>query len=112
MEIRGHPGHYRGILVAGGISARIDGVDTGEDHVRIGARTDHGSLILRLARDGDFLSGNWILGARRGTFTAEKHPQRRHGSGSPDSSPGEPTAAGPVSTGRSSRLPHSDHDPS
>ena len=72
MTLRGVPGNYRGNLSAGGMSAEIGRVEIGEDNMSLRAETDGGTLILRLLKDGTFLSGNWVLGDRRGTFTAEK----------------------------------------
>ena len=72
MTIRGVPGDYRGTLSIPGVSAEIGEVELGEGDVQLRARTDRGMLILRLLRDGDFLSGNWILGEQRGTFAAER----------------------------------------
>ena len=72
MTVRGVPGRYRGTLSAGGMSAEVHRVEVGEDNMSLWAETDGGTLILRLLKDGSFLSGNWVLGERRGTFTAEK----------------------------------------
>ncbi|MDH3224750.1 MAG: hypothetical protein OEO23_13610, partial [Gemmatimonadota bacterium] len=72
MTLRGVPGDYRGTLSVSGFSAEIGEVEVGEADMQIRARTDRGMLILRLLRDGSFLSGNWILGEGRGTVTAEK----------------------------------------
>ncbi|MGI9626221.1 MAG: hypothetical protein ACR2QM_05240 [Longimicrobiales bacterium] len=74
MTIRGVPGDYRGTLDAGGVSAEIHSVEVGEDNLNVQAQTTRGVLILRLARDGGFLSGNWVLADRRGTFSAELRP--------------------------------------
>lgn len=97
MDVRGAPGAYRGRLEAGGLSAEIVAVETGPGHMTVEADTGQGKVVLRLAVNDGFLSGNWVLGLRRGTVTAER--RRRQ--------PGVP-----VSTGRSSRPPHSDHEPS
>ena len=76
MTIRGIPGAYRGTLAAGGVSAEIRRVEVGDGDVNIRAETTGGMLlILRLLRDGSYLTGNWVLGERRGTFVA----QRREG---------------------------------
>lgn len=98
MEIRGEPATYTGLIDIGGVAARILSLEVGEDHMTVRATTSQRPLILRLARDENFLSGNWILGRQRGTIVARKRPD--HPSG------------GPVSIGRSFRPPHSDHDPS
>ena len=96
--IRGEPGSYTGVITVGSVTARIVNVDAGEDHMTVHAIASQGTLILRLAWDGEFLSGNWILGAQRGTFAGRKRPDQPSG--------------GSVSIGRSSRPPHSDQDPS
>lgn len=98
MDIRGEPGRYTGMIAVGSVAARIVTVDAGEDHMTVHATARQSNLILRLAWDGEFLSGNWILGAQRGTFVGRK-------------SPGQPSG-GPASIGRSVRPPHSDQDPS
>ena len=98
MEVRGEPGRYTGMINVGGVAARILTLEIGEDHMAVRASTRQRTLILRLARDGDFLSGNWVLGAQRGTIIANRRPDQ--------------TSGGPVSIGRSLRPPHSDHDPS
>ncbi|NNF26077.1 MAG: hypothetical protein HKN73_02490 [Gemmatimonadetes bacterium] len=72
MTIRGVPGDYRGTLSIPGVSAEIGEVDVEGGDLQLRARTERGMLILRLLRDGDFLSGNWILGEQRGTFAAER----------------------------------------
>ena len=100
MEIRGKPGSYTGTIDVGAAAARILSLDVGEGYMTVRAELRRQTLILRLARDGDFLSGNWVLGAQRGTIVANKRPGQASGSG------------GPVSTGRSGRPPHSDQDPS
>lgn len=98
MEIRGEPGGYTGMINITGVAARVTNLEAGEDHMTVHAITGEHPLILRLARDGDFLSGNWILGPQRGTIIANKRSDQSSG--------------GPVSIGRSSRPPHSDQDPS
>ncbi len=98
MDIRGEPGGYAGVITVGGVTARIVSVEAGDDHMAVHAIAAQGTLILRVAWDGESLSGNWILGAQRGTFVGRKRP-------------GQPSG-GPVSIGRSGRPPHSDHDPS
>lgn len=99
MEISGEPGRWRGRLSVGQVVAVVRRVETGPGHMRVEADTDRGRLVLRLATDGDFFSGNWTLGRQRGAVVAEKRQPYEDG-------------AGPVSTGRSSLLPHSDQEPS
>lgn len=96
--IRGEPGSYTGVITVGSVTARIVNVDAGDDHMTVHAIASQGTLILRLAWDGEYLSGNWILGPQRGTFMGRKRP-------------GQPSG-GPVSIGRSARPPHSDQEPS
>lgn len=98
MDVVGEPGNYTGMIAVGSVAARIVTVEAGEDHMTVHAITRQTNLILRLAWDGEFLSGNWILGGQRGTFVGRKRPDQ--------------PSAGPVSIGRSVRPPHSDHDPS
>ena len=98
MEIRGEPGRYTGMIAVGSVGARIVGVEAAADHMIVRATTSERTLILRLARDEDFFSGNWILGGQRGTIVGRKRPDQ--------------SSAGPVSIGRSFRPPHSDQDPS
>lgn len=98
MSIRGEPGNYTGMIAVGSVAARIVNVEPGEDHMTVHATTRQTNLILRLGWDGEFLSGNWILGAQRGTFVGRRRPDQRSG--------------GPVSMGTSLRPPHSDQDPS
>jgi len=98
MDIRGEPGSYTGMIAVGSVAARIVNVDAGEDHMTVHATARQTNLILRLVWDGQSLSGNWILGAQRGTFVGRKRPAQPSG--------------GPVSIGRSGRPPHSDQDPS
>ena len=98
MDVRGEPGNYTGMIAVGSVSARIVNVEPGEDHMTVHATARQANLILRLAWDGEFLSGNWILGAQRGTFVGRKRPDQPSG--------------GPISIGRPSRPPHSDQDPS
>lgn len=106
MEIRGTPGAYRGRLEAGGLSADVMAVETGPGHMTVEADTGQGTIVLRLTVDGGFLSGNWVLGLRRGTMTAERTGGRPAVAGYVVGS------GGPVSNGRSLRPPHSDHEPS
>lgn len=72
MSIRGEPGAYRGALVAGDMTAVITGVEVGVDLMHVRATVGVGRLILRLAGDGHFLAGNWVMGTRRGTVTATR----------------------------------------
>ena len=72
IEIRGSPGNYRGRLVVGGTEAAIGSVEVGAGHMNVRAIMPTGTLVLRLAGDGAFFSGNWVLGAQRGTVIAEK----------------------------------------
>ena len=98
MDIRGEPGNYAGMIAVGSVAARIVNVEPGEDHMTVHATARQANLILRRAWDGAFLSGNWILGAQRGTFLGRRRPDQPSGD--------------PLSIGRSSRSPHSDQDPS
>ncbi len=95
MEIYGEPGAYLGRVSVGGVNGRIVLVEPGEGHMNVQVEVEGGRLVFRLAGDGAFLSGNWVMGERRGTVVAERHDY-----------------GGPVSTGRSLRPPHSDQDPS
>lgn len=72
LEIRGAPGTYRGRLEAGGLFAEIVAVETGPGQMTVDADTGQGTIVLRLAVHDGFLSGNWVLGPRRGTVTAER----------------------------------------
>ncbi len=72
MEIRGEPGRHSGVIDIGSAPARILSVEVGDDHMNVRADMRRQTLILRLARDGDFLSGNWVLGVQRGTAVARK----------------------------------------
>ena len=72
MTIEGQPGAYRGALVAGRMTARIIGVEVGVNLVHVTATVESGRLVLRLAGDESFLSGNWVMGTRRGTVTASR----------------------------------------
>ena len=75
MEIRGEPGDYRGMLTVGVLSAAIAGVETGVGVLNVQAGLPNGTLVLRLTGDGFCFAGNWVLGAQRGTITAEKRPR-------------------------------------
>ena len=98
MVIRGEPGRYTGMINIGSVAARILSLEAGQDHMAVRATTSQQTLILRLARDEEFFSGNWILGGQRGTIVGNKRSGQSSG--------------GPESTGRSFRPPHSDQDPS
>lgn len=100
MEITGRPGFYSGRLSVGRFVGVVRSVETGPGHMLVEADAGSRIVVLRLATDGEFFSGNWMMGEQRGTAIADK---RR----SYDEAP-----AGPLSTGRSSRSPHSDHEPS
>lgn len=80
MEIRGEPGDYRGLFSVGNLSAMIVGVETGVSVLNVQAKLSQGILTIRLTGDGHCFAGNWVLGAQRGTITAEKQP-RPQGSG-------------------------------
>jgi len=71
MTIYGVPGRYRGSLSIGGMSAEMRRVELDDNTLTFEAKSDQGNLVVRLVRDGSFFSGNWVMGARRGTFTAE-----------------------------------------
>ncbi len=110
MHIRGEPGRYAGIIAIGGVSARIVNVEVGEDHMTVQASTTSSAgggraLILRLARDEDFFSGNWILGVQRGAIVGTRRSD-------PASVQALYPPGGPLAIGTSSRPPHSDQDPS
>lgn len=72
MTIRGEPGNYRGTLSVGALSTVIAGVETGVGVLNVHANLPQGALVLRLTGDGSRFAGNWVLGAQRGTITAEK----------------------------------------
>ena len=73
MEIYGEPGEYRGRFSVGVVAAPIVLVEPGEGQLNVQVDVDTGRLTLRLVGDGSFLSGNWVLGQRRGTVVAERH---------------------------------------
>ncbi len=100
MEISLLRGGHGGTLAVGGTRAIIVAVEADADQMTVEAVAEGGRLILRLARDGETFSGNWVLGSQRGTVAARRLP------GSPNR--GYPSP----STGRSSRPPHSAHEPS
>lgn len=113
MTIRGQPGNYRGTLSVGVLAAPIAAVETGVAILNVHASLPQGTLILRLSGDGLCFAGNWVLGAQRGTITAEKLPRAQGSGGCAHPGSRRPLpSGGPVSTGRSSRPPHSDQDPS
>lgn len=72
MEIYGEPGAYLGRVEVGGLNGRIVLVEPGEGHVSVQVEVEGSRLVLRLAGDGGFLSGNWVMGGRRGTAVAER----------------------------------------
>ena len=72
LEIVGEPGNYRGLFSVGPLSVAIAGVETGIGLLNVHADLPRGALILRLKGDGRRFAGNWVLGAQRGTITAEK----------------------------------------
>lgn len=72
MRIHGAEGNYRGTLSIGGMSATVRRVEVGEGTFEAELQTPSGTLVLRLVGDESFLTGNWLLGGRRGTFTAER----------------------------------------
>ena len=81
MVIRGQPGNYRGTFSVGVLSAVIAGVETGVGVLNVHADLPQGTLVVRLNGDGLRFAGNWVLGAQRGTITAEKLPQPRGSTG-------------------------------
>ncbi len=76
MEIRGEPGRYTGMIAIGSVQVRVVSIEAGADHLTVRAATNERTLILRLARDGDFFSGNWVLGGQRGTIVGNKRPDQ------------------------------------
>ena len=72
MEIRGEPDRYVGTVAVGGISGRIVKVMSGVGQLVVDVDTHAGRLVFRLAGDGSTLSGNWLLGERRGTVAAQR----------------------------------------
>ena len=80
MVIRGAPGSYRGSFSVGTVSVVIAGVETGVGVLNVHADLPQGRIILRLTGDGFRFAGNWVLGAQRGTITAEKRPPPGGGS--------------------------------
>ena len=75
MTIHGEPGNYRGTFTVGVLSAAIAGVEAGVGVLHVHANLAQGTLTLRLTGDGVCFAGNWVLGAQRGTITAEKRPR-------------------------------------
>lgn len=110
LEITGKPGFYSGRLSVGGFVGAVRSVETGLGHMLVEVEAPGGVVVLRLATDGQFFSGNWVMGEQRGTATADKH--RPHQGVRYEGVPLRPGFAGPLSTGRSLRSPHSDHEPS
>lgn len=76
MQIRGEPGRYVGTVAVGGISGRIVRVVSDVGQLDVDVDTDAGRLVLRLAGSGATLTGNWVLGGRRGTVVAERSRSR------------------------------------
>ena len=74
MTIHGSPGAYRGTLALPSGPTPLEKVRVGTGRLDIEAELPSGRLIVRLVRDGTHLSGNWVLGSRRGTFTANRQP--------------------------------------
>ena len=72
MEIRGEPGRYVGTVAVGGISGRIVKVMAGVGQLVVDVDTHAGRLVLRLVGGDATLTGNWVLGERRGTIVAER----------------------------------------
>ncbi len=72
MEITLLRDGHGGTLSVGATHAIIVAVEAGVGHMTVQAQTERGRLILRLARDGDAFSGNWILGSQRGTVFARR----------------------------------------
>ena len=117
MEIIGKPGFYSGRLSVGGFVGAVRSVETGLGHMLVEVEAPGGVVVLRLATDGQFFSGNWVMGEQRGTATADRRQPhqdkpRRHQGARYEDVPLRPVFAGPLSTGRSLRSPHSDHEPS
>lgn len=81
MVIRGEPGNYRGTFSVGVLSVAIAGVEAGAGVLNVHADLPQGRIILRLTGDGFRFAGNWLLGAQRGTITAEKRPPPGGGGG-------------------------------
>lgn len=73
MEIYGEPGGYEGRISLGVVTGRIVLVEAGEGQLIVQVALQEGRLTLRLAGDVSFLSGNWILGKRRGAVVAKRH---------------------------------------
>lgn len=72
LEIYGEPGEYLGSVSVGGVSGRIILVEPGEGRISIQVEVEGGRLVFRLAGDAGYLSGNWVMGGRRGTAVAER----------------------------------------
>ena len=73
MEIYGEPGSYEGRISLGVVTGRIVLVEAGEGQLIVQVALQEGRLTLRLAGDVSFLSGNWVLGKRRGAVVAKRH---------------------------------------
>lgn len=72
MEIYGEPGGYLGRVSVGSVNGRILLVEPGEGGLTVQVDVEGGRLVFRLAGDAFYLSGNWIMGGRRGTVVAER----------------------------------------
>lgn len=72
LEIYGEPGAYLGRVSVGGVNGRIILVEPGEGRISIQVEVEGGRLVFRLAGDSAYLSGNWVMGGRRGTAVAER----------------------------------------
>ena len=75
MEISLLSGGHGGTLAVGGTQGMIVVVMAVAGQMTVEAVVQGGRLILRLARDGDYFSGNWILGSQRGTVVAQRLPE-------------------------------------
>lgn len=72
MEIYGEPGGYLGRVSVGSVNGRILLVEPGEGGLTVQVDVEGGRLVFRLAGDPSYLSGNWVMGGRRGTVVAER----------------------------------------
>ena len=72
MEIYGEPGGYLGRVSVGGVSGRILLVEPGEGGLTVQVDVEGGRLVFRLAGEASYLSGNWVMGGRRGSVVAER----------------------------------------
>ena len=74
LEIRGSPDNYRGMLAVGATQAEVEAIEVGAGQMNIRARLPAGTLVLRLTGDARLMSGNWVLGNRRGTVVVARSP--------------------------------------